>query len=142
MTTNIFDLHPDDPRLDAAWTVMAELRPDRDPATMTAMYAEMHPDGYRITAVFDGEFCRAVAGWRLGMNLHLGKYLYVDDLVTAASSRSAGHGGALLSHLRTVARDAGCEVLHLDSGVHRHDAHRFYFREGMHISSHHFLQRL
>jgi hypothetical protein len=33
-------------------------------------------------------------------------------------------------------------VLDLDSGVQRHDAHRFYLRERMHISSHHFTKRL
>ena len=35
-----------------------------------------------------------------------------------------------------------CTVIDLDSGVQRHDAHRFYFRERMHISSHHFTKAL
>jgi hypothetical protein len=30
----------------------------------------------------------------------------------------------------------------LDSGTHRRDAHRFYFRERMHISSYHFALKL
>jgi hypothetical protein len=33
-------------------------------------------------------------------------------------------------------------VLDLDSGVHRHDAHRFYLRERMLISAHHFTKPL
>jgi GNAT superfamily N-acetyltransferase len=76
------------------------------------------------------------------VNLHLGRHLYIEDLVTAATVRSSGHGRALLVHLRAVARDAGCAALHLDSGVQRADAHRSYFREGLHISSYHFLEQL
>jgi hypothetical protein len=36
------------------------------------------------------------------------------------------------------ARAAGCQSLELDSGVQRFDAHRFYLRNRMAISSHHF----
>ena len=43
---------------------------------------------------------------------------------------------------RPRARAAGCTVIDLDSGVQRHDAHRFYFRERTHISSHHFTKAL
>jgi GNAT superfamily N-acetyltransferase len=68
--------------------------------------------------------------------------LYVDDLVTTASSRSAGVGQALLAELEGRARAAGCAVLDLDSGVQRHDAHRFYLRERMAISAHHFTKQL
>lgn len=142
MTTETVDLNPSDPRLPQAWGVLSELRPHRDAAAMDAVYAASHDHGYRITAVFVDGACVAVAGWRIGTNMHLGRNLYVEDLVTSAARRSGGHGAALISHLEAVARDAGCAALHLDSGVQRHDAHRFYFREGMHISSHHFLKEL
>lgn len=140
--SEVIDLPPGDPRLPGAWEVMAELRPHRTPAEMDAIYEESHPLGYRVTAVWEDGRCQAVAGWRIGVNLHLGRNLYVEDLVTASVDRSAGQGAALLDHLRGVAREAGCAALHLDSGVQRHDAHRFYLREGMHISSHHFMLEL
>jgi GNAT superfamily N-acetyltransferase len=66
----------------------------------------------------------------------------VDDLVTADSERSKGHGKALLAWLRKLAVDEGCEVFHLDSGVQRKRAHAFYEREGMDLSSYHFSVRL
>ena len=44
--------------------------------------------------------------------------------------------------LEEAIRRAAHWVLDLDSGVQRHDAHRFYFRERMHVSSHHFTKRL
>jgi GNAT superfamily N-acetyltransferase len=139
---DIVDLPPGDPRLPEAWAVMAHLRTHRSAEEMDATYAASVDAGYRVTGVFEDGRCTAVAGWRLGHNLHLGRHLYVEDLVTDPRLRSRGHGRALLGHLREVARAEGCAALHLDSGVQRHDAHRFYFREGMHISSHHFTELL
>jgi len=68
--------------------------------------------------------------------------MYVDDLVTDERQRSKGVGGALLDWLAEQARARGCAELHLDSGVHRFDAHRFYFTKRMHISSYHFKIKL
>ena len=66
----------------------------------------------------------------------------MDDLVTAEDTRSKGHGKRMLGWLARVAREEGCRSLQLDSGVVRHEAHRFYFREGMKISSYHFSKAL
>jgi GNAT superfamily N-acetyltransferase len=68
--------------------------------------------------------------------------MYVDDLISNDESRSKGHGKKLLEWLEDYARQDGCDELHLDSGVQRFDAHRFYQREGMHISCHHFAKGL
>ncbi len=84
----------------------------------------------------------AVAGYRISTNLFYGRNLYVDDLVTAGSERSKGHGRTLLDWLKQLARDAGCDAFHLDSGVQRKRAHEFYLREGLELSSYHFSTRL
>jgi len=55
--------------------------------------------------------------------------------VTDEAHRSRGVGRALLNHLERYARDLQCDVLALDSGTRRTDAHRFYFREGLVIPS-------
>jgi hypothetical protein len=44
----------------------------------------------------------------------------------------------MLDWLKAHALELGCRQLQLDSGVQRFGAHRFYLREGFHISSHHF----
>jgi GNAT superfamily N-acetyltransferase len=55
----------------------------------------------------------------------------VDDLVTDEAHRSRGIGRTLLRPSGTTsAQDLQCDVLALDSGTQRTDAHRFYFREG------------
>jgi GNAT superfamily N-acetyltransferase len=139
----LVDLSVDDPRWDVALPVLQELRPHLDLDAFCMVYAEGWPQGYRFLAAFDDDgSCLGVAGYRLVASAATVRKLYVDDLVTAASSRSTGVGRALLAELEGRAAQAGCTVLDLDSGVQRHDAHRFYLRERMAISAHHFSKRL
>lgn len=138
----IADLAVDDPRWARALPVLQELRPHLSAQSLRAVYTEGRPQGYRFLAAFDGDRCLGVAGYRVLATAFTGRKLYVDDLVTASQNRSAGVGKALLGELERRARAAGCSVLDLDSGVQRHDAHRFYLRERMHISSHHFTKQL
>jgi GNAT superfamily N-acetyltransferase len=118
--------------------VMAELRPHVGRAELLERVRRQQREGYRLLALREGSVVVAVAGFRVGHNLAWGRYLYVDDLVTAERLRSAGHGRRLMDWLREHARSEGCDELHLDSGVQRFGAHRFYLRWGMDITSHHF----
>ena len=79
-----------------------------------------------------------VAGFVITDKLAWGKLLYVDDLITSESVRSRGAGKAMMDWLKRYARDESCRELHLDSGVQRQDAHRFYDREGFDRSCLHF----
>ena len=98
--------------------------------------------GYRLSAAIrDGEV-QAVAGYRVGESLAWGRFLYVDDLVTLAAARSQGLGKLLCQALREEARREHCTQFHLDSGVQRSAAHRFYMYERMEISCFHFQQCL
>lgn len=124
------------------YPVMAELRPHIARERFLPLVKSMHADGYRLACIRKDGRVVAVAGYRISTNLFYGRNLYVDDLVTAESERSQGHGKALLAWLRQLAVDEGCDALHLDSGVQRKDAHRFYLREGLELSSHHFSTRL
>lgn len=143
MGVRLVELEPGDGRLAAeVLPVLRELRPHLDEESFAGVYAEGHPQGLRFTAAYDGDRCVGVAGWRLVSSTHTIRKLYVDDLVTTAAGRSTGVGHALLADLERRARKAGCTVLDLDSGVHRFDAHRFYFRERMAITSHHFAKDL
>ena len=138
------DLEPGDPRLTAdALPVLAELRPNLTPELLGAVYAEGFPQGLRFTAAYDEHGrCVAVAGWRLMATTVAVRKCYVDDLVTTAEHRSAGVGHALLAELERRARESGCRIIDLDSAVTRADAHRFYLRERMPITSFHFARVL
>jgi GNAT superfamily N-acetyltransferase len=135
---DIVELPPGDERLGAVYPVMHELRTELSEEEFLERYAAGHPDGYRIAVVFDGEDCRAAAGYWVVTNLVSGRHLYVDDLVTAGSWRSRGYGRLLNKYLVELARREGCGSVQLDSATHRRDAHRFYFRERYAITSFHF----
>jgi GNAT superfamily N-acetyltransferase len=123
----------------STFDVMAALRPHLDRATYVAAVTRMMGTGFRLAALrAAGERVVAVTGFRVSESLAWGRYLYVDDLVTADSERSRGYGKLLFEWLKDRARAAGCGELHLDSGVFRHGAHRFYLRERMDITSYHF----
>ena len=117
---------------------MRQLRPDHDPGRFLAQVRRQQRDGYRLAMLDHEGTVVAVAGYRISENLAWGRFLYVDDLVTDTGARSLGHGRRLLEWLVSAAREAGCRELHLDSGVQREDAHRFYLREGLDLTSHHF----
>jgi GNAT superfamily N-acetyltransferase len=95
---------------------------------------------YRLVGAFvDGETeAAAAAGFRISHDLVHGSHLFVDDLATRARFRKQGCAAALMAWLKTEAGRAGCRHISLESGVQRHDAHRFYLKQGFVISSHHF----
>ena len=133
---------------EVAARALLELRPHAAPASSLVEVIDrtLRPGGYRLAGSFDdGERdAAAVAGFRIGHMLAWGRYLYVDDLVTAADRRGRGHADRVFEWLYAEAARQDCEQFHLDSGVgpERADAHRFYFRHGLRITSYHFARGL
>ena len=120
--------------------VLLQLRPQYDTASLTEQIRLQRKEGYQLAWVEDDDSGEVlcVAGFVIGNKLAWKKHLYVDDLVSDDSNRSRGAGKLILDWLKNHASEQGCEQLHLDSGVTRYRAHRFYLREGLFISSHHF----
>lgn len=131
-----------DAEITACCPVLRELRPHVAEERFLSVIRDLEQAGYRLACLQTDEGIVAVAGFRLGENLAWDRYLYIDDLVTRSSHRSRGYGAALLAWLREYASREGCTQLHLESRLHRKDAHRFYEREGMTMNSYHFSQRL
>lgn len=122
--------------------VMVELRPHLDEAAFIEQVQRQQREGYRLACLEEEGEVRACAGYRFSESLSWGRFMYVDDLVTASSARSKGHGGELLDWLVAQARAEGCAQFHLDSGVQRFGAHRFYLTKRMDIIAHHFALKL
>jgi GNAT superfamily N-acetyltransferase len=110
----------------SVYPLMAELRPQVTKERYLALLRSMVRGGYRLFALRDAGSEVALAGVGVGTNLYFGRYMWVFDLITSDRVRSRGYGRALLEHVERVARDEGCEVIALSSGVQRTDAHRFY----------------
>ena len=121
---------------------MLELRPHLTRESFVEQVRRQREQGYCLAFVeSDGEV-RSVAGYRMMEKLAWGRIMYVDDLVTRAADHGGGFGSALLDWLIAEARRAGCAQFHLDSGVQRFGAHRFYLHKGMDITCHHFAMKL
>ena len=127
-----------DVQLRELWPVVSQLRPHLDEDGFVTQSLRQFDGSFRATALYVDGVPRAFAGWRLLEMLAIGKHIYVDDLVTDATTRSKGHGKQLLDWLKTEAKRLGCVRLQLDSGTQRKDAHAFYLREGLRIESFHF----
>lgn len=110
----------------AAYPVMAQLRPHLGESEFVDAVERQSADGYRLFARYRADEIVALAGVWGRENLAWGRHVWVDDLVTDADHRSAGHGLALLRFVEEWAAAEGCELIALSSGLQRTDAHRFY----------------
>jgi GNAT superfamily N-acetyltransferase len=122
--------------------VLIQLRPHLQSSDFLAQVQRQQQNGYQLAFLAHKDQVFGVAGFSVLESLAWGKYMYIYDLVVREDVRSQGCGQELLNWLIDYAKLHDCQQLHLDSGVQRHDAHRFYLQQRMHISSHHFLLKL
>ena len=133
------NLAQSDDQIRRCFPVMAELRTHLiEQEFVERVRRQQRESGYQLAFIEESGAVRALAGFRIADFLAWGRTLYVDDLVTTSAERSRGHGRALMDWLVARAKADGCAELHLDSGVQRFDAHRFYLRQRMSIAAHHF----
>ncbi|XEC92522.1 GNAT family N-acetyltransferase [Paenibacillus tarimensis] len=128
-----------DEEITATFSLMKQLRPhlEEESYLYRIKQLQLYYD-YQLIALLEEGKVRAAAGYRICDSLAWGKYLYVDDLITDEASRSRGFANQLFDRLDHILQDNQCVGMHLDSGVQRHDAHRFYLNRKMKISCYHF----
>jgi GNAT superfamily N-acetyltransferase len=124
--------------INRCFAVMSQLRPLLVAGEFAARVQAQQAEGYQLAFLEHKGAVVSVAGFRIQNMLSSGKTFYVDDLVTDAAARSQGHGEAMIQWLIALAREAGCVSFDLDSGTQRQDAHAFYLRQRLRITSFHF----
>ncbi|MDB5056122.1 MAG: N-acetyltransferase [Bacilli bacterium] len=125
------------------FSIMQQLRPHlMQDDFLIKIKRLQHKYDYTLVAVVVEGKVKSAAGFRITESLAWSSYLYVDDLITDENSRSEGYANLLFDWLDLEAKKNNCEQFHLDSGVQRHDAHRFYLRRKMDITCHHFQNTL
>ena len=125
----------------AAEGVHRQLRPHLPPDYVARMN-EVFANGGEMAVAIEGSEVVGIAVFRVLEKTFTGRELYCDDLVTDEARRSTGIGHALIRYMEEVGRERDCDVLALDSGTQRQQAHKFYFREGLPITSFHFTKKL
>jgi GNAT superfamily N-acetyltransferase len=126
--------------LAAAESVHRQLRPQLPPAYVERM-KEIFAGGAEMAVCLVGGKVAGITVFRVLEKTFTGRELYCDDLVTDETKRSTGIGHALIEYMEGVVRERKCDAFTLDSGTQREQAHKFYFREGMTITSFHFTMR-
>jgi GNAT superfamily N-acetyltransferase len=127
--------------LSAAESVHRQLRPSL-PQNYVERMKEVFAGGAEMAvAVADGRVT-GLTVFRVLEKTHSGRDLYCDDLITDEKRRSTGVGHALIQYMETLCRERQCDTFSLDSGTWRQQAHKFYFREGMTITSFHFDKKI
>jgi hypothetical protein len=131
-----------DQEITQCFSVMVQLRPHLTQSEFINRVKQQQQSGYFLVYLAEKDNIKALAGFRFLEKLSSGKILYVDDLVTDIYQRSAGYGAALWDWLVNYAQTQNCAAIHLDSGLQRAQAHRFYFRQRMQIIGFHFALSL
>jgi GNAT superfamily N-acetyltransferase len=126
--------------LSAAEGVHRQLRPHL--GEYVARMKEVLAAGAEMAVAVEDGRVKGVTVFRILEKTHSGRDLYCDDLVTDEAQRSTGVGHALMQYMERVCRERACDTFSLDSGAWRQQAHKFYFREGMTITSFHFDKKI
>ena len=87
-------------------------------------------DSMVLVAEDDGGLRGFITGYFDMHSVRFGHRVWVEDLAVDPERRSAGIGKRLLDEMKGWASERGASHLELDSADNRHDAHRFYEREG------------
>jgi len=131
-----------DEQILSCFDLLKILRPDLEVNGFVERVHNQEKEGYKLIFISDQEGVRSVAGFRIANFLAWGKVLYVDDLITSPEARGTGFGTHLLKWLMGEAKRAGCDAIHLDTGIEMGEAHRLYLNLGMKINCLHLSMNL
>lgn len=119
------------------WPVFHELRPHLTEVEFIRRWKAQLEQGYQIAFIESEDVVVAAAGFRYMNTMAWGKIIYLDDLITLPMQRGCGWGRALLVWLQEQAKARHCDAVHLDTGYHRHAAHKAYLHNGFEFHCHH-----
>ncbi len=122
--------------------LLGTLNPDTPLPVVTARLETIlaeHPH-YQIFGAFREDRLVGVCGAWIATKIWCGRYLEIDNLVVDPELRSSGTGTLLISHMETIGRESGCDIIVLDSYTANHPSHRLYHRLGFEIWGFHFVK--
>jgi len=118
------------------------LRPHINSDDYFSIIKNMVSEGFILVFIEEDKQAVSVAGFWKEYKLHRGNSIYIDDLNTLPDYRKKGYAAIIMDWIIDYAKKNNIAQIHLDSGVHRFDAHRFYLKKNFNITSHHFVLNL
>lgn len=127
--------------INECFEVMKALRPKlTDAQELVTRVMRQQKESYRILGIEVNGRVVALAGYRELENLVHGKFIYVDDLISAPDSRGKNYGKVLLQEISAIAKELGKDRVVLDTALSNSQAQKFYYREGFLGLGMHFLK--
>ena len=126
--------------VDRCFDLMIQLRPHLKASEFYPQLKTQFEQGYRLDALIIDDFMVALMGYRITTNLILGKFIYIDDLVTHQDHQRRGYASQLLDWADTLADQHQCGCIRLHSGFDNHSAHKFYLQHGFQLASPYFTK--
>lgn len=118
--------------------LIQELRPHlNDPEAFVEQIKRQMAEGYLLFALEYEDQIVSCIGFRFFETLAWGKLMYIDDLATLKAHQGKGFASMLLSIAIEIAKEEGCQQVHLDTGYQRHQAHRVYLENNFQFHCHH-----
>ncbi|MFN0275363.1 MAG: GNAT family N-acetyltransferase [Chitinophagales bacterium] len=114
------------------------LRPHVTKDNVLSYVNRMQKQDYNLIYVEEDGKAVAFSGYRFLTHFFSDDVIYIDDLGTIEAYRGKGYGSILLNYIIQLAKEKNLAGVRLDSGHHRHDAHRLYLNKGFKIVSHNF----
>ena len=124
------------------YPLMNILRPLLIESEFSDQVSRQQEQGYHLVMLQEDHIPVSLLGYRLVENLIVGKFLYVDDLVTDPDLKQRGYASRLLNWAVEVAKQHNCCAVQLDSGFGNIDAHRLYLNQGFQLNAHHLHKSL
>lgn len=130
---------------EAVYALICELKQTRFdyPAFRTGFTANLQDTRLRYQLALLEDQAVGLIGLHLQYHLHHTNWIgEIQELVVMPQARGLKIGSQLLAWAEQEAREAGAEMTELSTSVTRHDAHRFYLREGYEQSHFRFTKAL
>lgn len=122
----------------ACFDVLKQLYPNLNQQILIDTIDHQSKNSYKLLLAYDEDIVVSVVRFRIGYNFSIGKYIYVENMVTDELYRSQGIGSQMIRWIEEFAKDHQCKQIRLVSSTSRHQAHKFYLNNGFDIKCYNF----
>jgi GNAT superfamily N-acetyltransferase len=84
----------------------------------------------------------AVASYWIGVRLHSGKFIQIDNMITSRKHRNKQIATKLLNFVKEIGKKENCEKYVLDVFVDNHAGNKLYAKEKFDIAAFHLMQKI
>lgn len=130
--------------LEKFYPLLTQLRPGLNfESFLDTYYNAQKNDQYELVGFLDEEQVIALIGYRVLYDFVRGRHLYIDDLITNESLRSAGIGASVLKFAEEKARELNCVGgLRLCAVIENERGIKFYEKNGWKARAFAFVKKL